>query len=300
MVALDFARESLRPRSKYWVCVITRNGAETIGRTLDSILGQTFPPGLIVVVDDGSTDETLSIIESTYVTARTELQVIRLPDRGYDIRRVPANINTAYSHVNKAGREFDYSMISGDDCIYPPNYSEYLISEMEQNHRLVIASGDWGLKPPPDLVKAPQGAGRFVREIFWKRVGGRYPVAYGWETWLLFKALQLGYNVANFTDLRYIHLRPSGSAHRFAHWGIAMRTLGYYEPMVFLRVVRNILLAAEPISIRGNIAMLASYLMPHLYRHDPYFRYFELDLRRFIRAQQVDRIRRFLKRLLSR
>ncbi len=79
-----------------------------------------------------------------------------------------------------------------------------------------------------------------------------------------------------------------------------MRTLGYYEPMVFLRVARNILLAAEPISIRGNIAMLASYLMPHLYCHDPYSRYFEPDLRRFVRAQQVDRIRRFLKRLLSR
>lgn len=281
--------------TNYWVCIITKNGGNTIGETLDSITTQTIPPRLIVVVDDGSTDETRATIQTRMKENSLPLHLIRLPDRGYDIRRVPANINAACAYVEATRQTWDCSMISGDDCIYPPNYSELLLTKLAEDPRLVIASGDWGVPPPPDWIKAPQGAGRFIRESFWQEVGGKYPVAYGWESWLLFKALELGYEIANFTQLRYVHMRPSGSVHKFSHWGTAMRTLGYHPLLVFLRVAKNLIQSAEPISLQGNLSMVASYLFPIRYRGDPYFQYFDDDLRRFVRRQQLARIQSYPK-----
>ena len=64
----------------------------------------------------------------------------------------------------------------------------------------------------------PHGGGRLVRMEFMKKVGGRYPVAYGWETWLLYKALELGYDVKNYHEVRYTHLRPYNVKNLFG-WG---------------------------------------------------------------------------------
>jgi len=286
---LHITWQSIMPNAQYYVCLITRNGAATIGATLDSIMRQTIPPALVIIVDDGSTDKTPSIIRTRKASEATALHMIRLADRGYDIRRVPENINRAYSYVDENNLSFQYSMISGDDCIYPSDYCEYLLSKLGSDSKLAVVSGDWG-SHSSGMRKPPQGSGRFVRESFWNLVGRRYPVKYGWESWLIFKAQQLGFRVANYTKLRYTHLRQIGSSHKFSHWGIEMRSLGYHPLLVLSRFGRNIILHNEPITLVGNISMLANYLLPQLYRDDPYFQYFDKDLRMFVRNHQAHRI----------
>ena len=49
--------------SDYWCCIVTRDGADTIGATIDSIVKQTARPKFIVVVNDGSTDNTEEIVK---------------------------------------------------------------------------------------------------------------------------------------------------------------------------------------------------------------------------------------------
>jgi glycosyltransferase involved in cell wall biosynthesis len=49
--------------SKISVCIPTYNGARYLGACLDSVLSQTFKDIEILVVDDGSTDDTLEILE---------------------------------------------------------------------------------------------------------------------------------------------------------------------------------------------------------------------------------------------
>src|SRR5687768_11846473 len=46
------------------VCMATKNGAKYIREQLDSILAQLDPSDEIVISDDASTDETISLIES--------------------------------------------------------------------------------------------------------------------------------------------------------------------------------------------------------------------------------------------
>jgi glycosyltransferase involved in cell wall biosynthesis len=45
------------------VVVAVRDGERYLAETLDSILGQSVPPGEVVVVDDGSTDSTPAVLE---------------------------------------------------------------------------------------------------------------------------------------------------------------------------------------------------------------------------------------------
>ena len=51
--------------SRPLLCLITpcRDEAAYARRTLDSVLGQTRPPDLWVIVDDGSTDQTPAILD---------------------------------------------------------------------------------------------------------------------------------------------------------------------------------------------------------------------------------------------
>ena len=51
-------REKDFPSGDYGVIVVVRNGAKTIGSTLNSIMDQTLQPTILCVVDDGSTDDT--------------------------------------------------------------------------------------------------------------------------------------------------------------------------------------------------------------------------------------------------
>lgn len=54
---------------KYDVIVCTFNGASFISSQLESILSQTILPQKIIVSDDGSCDETLSVVRNTFANA---------------------------------------------------------------------------------------------------------------------------------------------------------------------------------------------------------------------------------------
>ena len=56
-----------------------------------------------------------------------------------------------------------------------------------------IASGDWGLAKTGVATKAPQGAGRLISRDVKKAVLFRFPTMYGYESWVLHKAEQLGF-----------------------------------------------------------------------------------------------------------
>lgn len=60
------------PRVRISVAMCTYNGAQFLPAQLESIFAQTRPPDEIVICDDGSTDETISLIPDTVVLHRNE------------------------------------------------------------------------------------------------------------------------------------------------------------------------------------------------------------------------------------
>lgn len=269
----------------YWVALIARNAESHIEDTLNSIYAQTVLPKKIIAVDDGSTDGT-GMILAKYASDRGLLHVITLPDRGYDIRRVPANINLASKSVGSVLT--DFFMISGDDCSYPSNYAQSIIRRMIVSPETVVASG-W---PTSGSITAqehvPSGSGRVIRCSYWAEIGGSYPVMAGWETWLLYKAEEKGFRVRLFDDLIFHHVRPRGAQHQFVYWGAAMRTLGYHPLYAVGRIAKNAV--RRSIAVKGSLNMLRGYLQAGLGSADAFIAYFEPSLRRYVRSAQVRRM----------
>jgi glycosyltransferase involved in cell wall biosynthesis len=63
---------------KITVAIPTYNSTATIRSTLESVLGQTVKPDEILVVDDGSTDDTISILESY----KTRIELFQQQNQG--------------------------------------------------------------------------------------------------------------------------------------------------------------------------------------------------------------------------
>lgn len=269
---------------------MARNARTYIPRTLDSLLVQSSSPERIIVVDDGSKDGTERILGQYQRENPDSFEILTLPDRGFDIRRVQHNINLAWAAAAKSNLRTDFFMVTGDDCSYPENYTGLLVSRMLRDAKIAVASGRASDQLRSLLDQLPSGSGRMIKCDFWEKMGGKYPVRAGGETWLVYKAMELGLKVRVYEDLAFQHLRPQGSQHQFADWGASMHNLGYHPLFVIGRVAKNLI--ERNVGLEGSVNMVRGYLQGALGSSDFYFGPFENSLRKFISGEQRKRMTR--------
>lgn len=92
------------------IVLTTLNGARHIRQAIDSCLAQTYPRLELIVVDGGSTDGTIEIVQ-TYQDSRVRL--IHQPD---NVGRLPGAINLGLRHAKG-----EYLTWTQDDSYYEPN-----------------------------------------------------------------------------------------------------------------------------------------------------------------------------------
>jgi len=207
--------------------LIARDEANAIEQSLESLRGQTV--GLfLVVVDDGSIDGTREIA-SKYADV-----VVSLPrhEKSWTGRPELARVVNAGLDVLKE-KSIAYVLISGADVIYPPNYVEEIINRMKEE-QIVLASGVAEGEVSRSL--AARGSGRIVDAEWFRTIGFRYPENYGFESYLVFKALSQGKKVAVFGDIKFKLMRKTTLSRRKVYlWGKGMKALNYWWPYAFGR-----------------------------------------------------------------
>ncbi|UCH69712.1 MAG: glycosyltransferase family 2 protein [Candidatus Bathyarchaeota archaeon] len=209
---------------KYAVVIPARNEEKYIGKTLSALKKQTIPPSQIIVVDDGSRDRT-NQIASKYAHV-----IIRLPDRGYSVLGRPELSKVINAGLKKVEKDVNYVLICSADNMLPEDFFRTMVLKMKRNPKLVVASAR--AKGEPYFEYSPRGGSRVVDAKFWRKVGDlQYPIAWGWEPWLSFKAMQLGYEARAFRDVVTTPQRSTGLGRprvmQSKFWGKSMYALGY-------------------------------------------------------------------------
>jgi glycosyltransferase involved in cell wall biosynthesis len=280
-------------RARYCCISPCRNEQDYMRRTLESVTGQSVPPALWVVVDDGSTDDTPKILEE-YAARFDYLRVVRRADRG--LRSVgPGVIDAFYAgYETIAPGDFEYLCKLDLDLDLPPRYFERLIERMEAEPRLGTCSGkpyyvdhergrlisEWcGDEMSVGMTKFYRTAcfeqlGGFVREVMWDGIDCHHCRLLGWtaRSW-------------DDPELRFVHLRQMGSSEHNVLVGRRRHGYGQYfmgtspEYMTVSAVYRM----SQPPCVVGGLAMMWGYLESALARKP---RYDDPVFRRFLRGYQ--------------
>lgn len=273
----------------YFTIVTCRNSENDIEKALMSLSNQTTKPSYIIVIDDGSKDNTGKVLKE--ISKKIDnLFVISNPDLGYDISRVVKNWNKALTlKVEKNLVETDYHMIGTDDTIYTKDYAEKIITFMDRNKDYAVVSGNFGGVG----YKTPRGAGRFVRNSFFYNEYHHYPEKMGYESAILIASRKNGYKETILKEAKFEHTRPLGQDHHFYEFGASMRTLGYHPLFAFGRFFLYFG-TSKPIGRVGALYMLYYYLSykPKLEGYDSLY---PDDIRKFTRKTQIEKIKSLIK-----
>jgi hypothetical protein len=169
-------------------------------------------------------------------------------------------------------------MILGADHILPDNYLERVIKRMSENPQIVIASG----VIDGEFSVTVRGSGRIVKAEFWKKIGFFYPVNYGFESYLLFKARSMNYDVVLFDDIITSTQRKTALSYNsklYYNYGQALKALGYTVPYTLFKA--GLLFFTKPLG--------AAYLLSGFFSN--YDQYYETEIREFVKKQQNHKLR---------
>jgi poly-beta-1,6-N-acetyl-D-glucosamine synthase len=261
-------------------------------QTLDSVIAQTIRPSLWVIVDDGSSDDTPSILEE-YAARHDWIKIVTRNDRGH--RAVgPGVIDafyTGYAEVNPD--DFEYLCKLDLDLRLPPRYFEILIERMKSDSRIATCSGKAYIEEDGLLVderhgdETSLGMTKFYRVACFKAIGG-FVREVMWDGIDCHRCRMMGWVACSWDEpeLRFIHLRPMGSSQQGVFTGRMRHGYGqYFMGTGFLFMVASAISRINQAPyVLGSVAMIWGWLKSAIKRNP---RYNDLDFRRFLRKYQM-------------
>ncbi len=284
--------ESAPPTARRYVLITPcRDESEYARRCIESVLAQTIPPTLWLLVDDGSTDETPALL-AEYAAKVPWMRVIRREDRG---RRAvgPGVVDAFYAGWDTLNpRDFDYLCKFDLDLDVPPGYFEELIRRMEADPRLGSCSGKPFFERGGELVsekcgdEMSVGMTKFYRVDCFLEIGG-FVREVMWDGIDCHRARMLGWKAGSWdgANLRFVHLRPMGSSQKGIFTGRMRHGFGQYfmgTDLLYMSVSTAFRLFHPPFVV-GALAMWWGYVKSALGGKP---RYDDPDFRRFLNAYQ--------------
>jgi poly-beta-1,6-N-acetyl-D-glucosamine synthase len=275
-------------------CLITpcRDEAAFARRTLDSVTAQSVPPGLWVIVDDGSTDETPAIL-AEYAARFPYIRILRRDNRGR--RSVgPGVVDAFYAGLDTVNLdEYEFVCKFDLDLELPPTYFQTLMERMAQNPRIGTCSGKPYFHDAAGALVSERcgdemsvGMTKFYRTACFRQVGG-FVREVMWDGIDCHRCRMLGWIARSWDDpeIRFIHLRPMGSSQQSLWTGRKRHGFGQYfmgTGLIYMTASAVFRMTHPPLIV-GGLAMWWGYVSSMLARRP---RYGDARFRRFLRRYQ--------------
>ncbi|PRX43199.1 glycosyltransferase family 2 protein [Salegentibacter salegens] len=199
---------------KIYIIIPAYNEANFIGQTLQSLIGQSQPADKIVVVDDGSTDNTPKIV-SKFAEKHPEISLIKNVSEG---KHLPGSkvVNAFNIGLKTFDDDFDIICKFDADLIFPQNYLEKISFHFDQNLKTGMVGGFCEIQKNDEWVLENltgkdhiRGALKAYRKACFKDIDGLKP-AMGWDTVDELLAQYHGWEIKTDKNLRVKHLKPTG------------------------------------------------------------------------------------------
>ena len=257
-----------RQGRRYAIISPCRDEAEFMVQTLESVVAQSEPPSLWLIVDDGSSDKTPEIL-AEYESRYDFIKVFKRKNRGF--RSVgPGVVDAFYSGYRQINvDDFDYICKLDLDLELPPRYFEILMDRMAANPRLGTCSGKPYNRINGQLISERRGdemsvgMTKFFRVSCFKQIGG-FVRQVMWDAIDCHKARQMGWMARSWDEpeLRFIHLRLMGSSQHSIFTGRQRHGFGQFfmgtGPIYML--ASAVFRMLERPYVLGGIAMYWGYL----------------------------------------
>jgi glycosyltransferase involved in cell wall biosynthesis len=261
----------------YILITPVKNEEKNLCDVFESVINQTMKPAIWLIVDDGSTDNSPTIIQN-YVSKHVWIKTIHLPPR-------PRDIVFHVSYVYKCGFDYiikycddnkiEYNFISSldADTVLEPEYFEKLLCKFETSEKLGIASGGLyheiggELKLSTKVENFPSGTGRvWSKKCFFDTDG--FTLEPSADSISNIKATLRGWDTQRFNEIKMIEKRLTSSAEGlwkgYKHNGYMAYYLNKNPLLIFLGALQYTLRKPHYI----GIAFLWGYIVPFIKRED--------------------------------
>ena len=256
-----------------------RNESLYMRETLNSVIAQTIKPEKWIIVNDGSTDDTLDILNE-YQNKYNWIEVVNRKNRGR--RNVgPGVVEAFYDGLNNINlHKYSYLCKLDLDLWLPNQYFEILIKHMQDNPRIGTCSGKPYIKKSSGMLVSEKcgdemsvGMTKFYRTTCFEEIGG-FVKQVMWDAIDCHRCRMLGWIACSWDEpeLQFIHLRPEGASQKGILSGRMRHGFGQYYmgTSILYMTATAIYRMTFPPYLIGGLAMLFGYMKSMLRRSEQY------------------------------
>ena len=273
------------------------NEENNIKKCIKSLQNQTYKLSKIVLVNDGSTDNTLKIIRDI----SDKFKNIEIIDFKNSVSKpIPGKkiIKAFNQGLNQNKIKYDYIGKFDGDLILPKNYFEVMIKEFKKNKKLGLVSGviasinnkSWNIEEMYDKDHVRGGTKLYTHESF-QKIGG-LKESIGWDTLDEMLLRYYGYEIKVIKNVITKQLRKTGdrySKNKYKNQGKVMYILGYD---IFLAIIGSLKFSFNEKSIIPFFKSITSFLKS-LFNNEK--KIVNDKLATFVRSFRYKRIKKKLK-----
>jgi glycosyltransferase involved in cell wall biosynthesis len=188
----------LRKLSDYILITKFYNEQELLPLLIKNIASQTHRPKLFIFIDDGSIDESVSVLTNEASKYRIPFELVSMPKKQKgNLDTLGRAWNKAQPLIKEVAKTIPYVAMVDVDTQFPQDYFEKMIAYMDKNPQVGVVAGQVLGEVQRNF---PMFTGKVVRSEIIRSINKYWGISV--DSFINVKALLQGYELQIFDDMK--------------------------------------------------------------------------------------------------